>query len=124
MQISLNMNSEEKVNSTILCSLCAGGVSKRLSTLTIKKKKKCNILLLYNDILASGGLPEQFRSNIKVHWSPSNALDSDIMAVQQELVDQDPNRPIRSLKINAEELKKVLKEVLKPWMDCIVDGLI
>jgi hypothetical protein len=59
-----------------------------------------------------------------VHWSPSNALDSDIMAVQQELVDQDPNRPIRSLKINAEELKKVLKEVLKPWMDCIVDGLI
>ena len=33
------MNSEEKVNSTILCSLCAGGVSKRLSTLTIKKKK-------------------------------------------------------------------------------------
>ncbi len=38
----------------------------------------------------------------------------------QDLVDQDPSGSIRSMKITAEEHKMVLKEAVKPWMDCVV----
>jgi hypothetical protein len=53
--------------------------------------------------LAARGLLDQFSSN-------SNASDDNIVANQPIFVNQDLNRPIRSLKINAKELMKVLKE--------------
>jgi hypothetical protein len=55
------------------------------------------------NFLAARGLLEQFSSN-------SNASDDNIMATQLILVNQDLSRPIRSLKINAKELMKVLTE--------------
>jgi hypothetical protein len=55
------------------------------------------------NFLAARGLLDQFSSN-------SNASDDNIVATQQIFVNQDLNRPIRSLKINAKELMKVLKE--------------
>ena len=48
--------------------------------------------------------------------------DSDIMAAMQDLVNQDPSRSIRPLKINAEEHIKVLKEADLPWMDGVASG--
>jgi hypothetical protein len=54
-----------------------------------------------------------------VHRSYSKALDGDIVAVKQKLINQDPSRSIWTLKISAEELKKVLKEVVKP---CFAGG--
>jgi hypothetical protein len=38
----------------------------------------------------------------------------------QDLVDQDPSGSIRSMKITVEEHKMVLKEAVKPCMDCVV----
>jgi hypothetical protein len=55
------------------------------------------------NFLAVRGLLDQFSSN-------SNASDDNIMATQPIFVNKDLNRPIRSLKINAKELMKVLKE--------------
>jgi hypothetical protein len=55
------------------------------------------------DFLAPRGLLEQFSSI-------SNASVDNIVATQPILVNQDLSRPIRSLKINAKELMKVLKE--------------
>ncbi len=55
------------------------------------------------NFLAARGLLDQFSSN-------SNASDDNIMATQPIFVNQDLNRPIRSLKINAKELMKVRKE--------------
>jgi hypothetical protein len=44
------------------------------------------------------------------------------MVTQQTLINQDRSRPIRSLKINAKELMKVLKESEKSWQDGIAVG--
>jgi hypothetical protein len=46
------------------------------------------------------------------------------MAFKQELINQDLSRSIRALKINAEELIKVLKKEVKPWMDGTAAGRI
>jgi hypothetical protein len=38
------------------------------------------------------------------------------MAAQEEFINQDLSKSIRTLKINAKDLKKVLKEAVKTWM--------
>jgi hypothetical protein len=55
------------------------------------------------DFLTARGLLEQFSSN-------SNASDDNIVATRLILINHDLSRPIRSLKINAKELMKVLME--------------
>jgi hypothetical protein len=55
------------------------------------------------NFLAARGLLEQFSSN-------GNASDDNIVATQLILINQDLSMPIRSIKINAKELVKVLKE--------------
>jgi hypothetical protein len=76
----------------------------------------------YDNFIAAGDLLEQFCSDSNVHRRISNALDDNFMATHQILVNQDLTRPIRSLKINAKELMKVLKESKKSWQDGIAVG--
>jgi hypothetical protein len=67
------------------------------------------------DFPAPRGLLEQLSSN-------SNASVDNIVATQPILVNQALNRPIRSLKIIAKELMKVLKESGESWQDDIAVG--
>jgi hypothetical protein len=38
------------------------------------------------------------------------------MVAKQEFINQDLSKSIRTLKINAKDLKKVLKKAVKTWM--------
>jgi hypothetical protein len=67
------------------------------------------------NFLAARGLLEQFSSN-------SIASVDNIVATQLILVNQNLSRPIRSLKINAKELIKVLKESGESCQDDIAIG--
>jgi DNA-binding Lrp family transcriptional regulator len=51
----------------------------------------------YDAFIAAGGLPEDFSSARKSHKRRSEALDDDIVATLQNLVDEDPGRSMRSL---------------------------
>jgi hypothetical protein len=55
-------------------------------------------------------------------WRRGIVLGDDIKAVLQNLVNQDPVRSTRSLKINAKEHVKVLKKAVKPCMDGVAAG--
>jgi hypothetical protein len=67
------------------------------------------------NFLAARGLLEQFSSN-------SIASVDNIVATQLILVNQNLSRPIRSLKIDAKELIKVLKESGESCQDDIAIG--
>jgi hypothetical protein len=59
---------------------------------TVKHIKK-----LYDEFIACGRLPENFSSERKGNRRRSDALDDDIVAALQKLVDQDPGKSMRSL---------------------------
>jgi hypothetical protein len=67
-------------------------------------------------------LPEDFSSESKMHRKRGIVLGSDIKAILENRVNQDPVISTRSLKINAKEPIKVLKKVTKPCMDGIAAG--
>jgi hypothetical protein len=58
----------------------------------------------------------------KIHRGRGNILEDDIMGAMLGFIEQNRRRLIRSLKINAKENMKFLKELLNPgWMPLLLD---
>jgi hypothetical protein len=92
------MNSEEKVRAIIISGLRAGrSVKEIVKFLNLKRTTVWNIKCRYNIFIAAGGLPEDFSSERKTHSRRSDAMDVNIVASLQELVDQDRGRSMRLL---------------------------
>jgi hypothetical protein len=86
------MNSEEKVRATIISSLHTGRSVKESSITS--KGAPCGTSNVVTTLLL---LPEDFSSERKAHSRRSDAMDVSIVASQQDLVNQDPGRSMRSL---------------------------
>jgi hypothetical protein len=92
------MNSEEKVRAIIISGLRASrSVKEIVKFLNLKRTTVWNIKCRYNTFIAAGGLPEDFSSERKTHSRRSDAMDVNIVASLQELVDQDLGRSMRLL---------------------------
>ncbi len=69
---------------------------------------------MQDDFIVAGDVPEESAWTAQLPWGKGDILECVIIAAMQDLVDQDPKRSIRSLKINAKENMKVLKEAVEP----------
>ncbi len=104
----MNMNIEEKVPEMFSGQSAGRSVTEidKFNNLTKNGAKCCN-----NDFLSARqqGAQEERQPPGQQHHSR-----------MQDLLDQDPSGSIRSMKITVEKHKMVLKEAVKPWMDCVV----
>jgi hypothetical protein len=85
-------------------------------------KQNCDMKHCHDDFIAAEGLPEDFRSDSKTHRKRGDFLDVYIMVALHNLVNHNPTMSTRSLKYNAKENMKVLKEAVKPCRDGVAGG--
>ncbi len=82
------------------------------------------VVLEFRGEYCLGHIQRPIRYNRKTNKRRSGVLDNDIdiIVAMQNLINQDPNRSIRSLKAKTKEYMKVLKDPVITWMDGIADG--
>jgi hypothetical protein len=92
------MNSEEKDCVTIISGLRTGRSVKEIVKFhDLIRTTVWDIKRRYDTYITAGGLPEDFSSERKTHSRRSDAMDVNIVASLQELVNQDPGRSMRLL---------------------------